>query len=146
MARVDGYPLFVLGTVLLPGEQTALHVFEPRYRELATRCLENGETFGFVLADEDGRPAEFACAAKIVDVIERYDDGELDILVEGLAPVRLIELDDDRFSYPSATVEELDDASGHQGDRDQAALARRAFSKLIDALGLDSIDDAELRG
>ena len=143
MDRVDGYPLFVLGTVLLPSEQTALHVFEQRYRELAARCIENDEPFGFVLADGNGNPGEFGCATKITQVIETYADGELDILVEGVAPIRLIEVEN-RFSYPSAVVEQLDDAPPQPGDEQQSVLARVAFTKLLEAMALPPIEDAVL--
>jgi Lon protease-like protein len=139
MAREDGYPLFVLGMVLLPGEQTALHVFEPRYRDLTARCLENNESFGLVMIDENGHPSEFGCATKITEVIEEHDDGELDILVEGVAPIRLIEIED-RFKYPSAVVEQLEDAAPQPGDEQQATLARVAFTKLVEALGMDSFE------
>jgi Lon protease-like protein len=139
MSREDGYPLFVLGTVLLPSEQTALHVFEPRYRELAARCLENNEPFGIVLVDDNGHPSEFGCATMITEVIEEHDDGELDILVKGVAPIRLIELED-RFAYPSAVIEQLEDAEPQPGDEQQAALARVAFTKLVEALGMDSFE------
>jgi len=46
--------LFPLGLVLLPTEQVPLHIFEPRYRELITECLDEGEPFGLVFADDDG--------------------------------------------------------------------------------------------
>lgn len=145
MDRVDGYPLFLLGMVLLPTEQTALHIFEPRYRDLAARCLENDEPFGIVLADEHGNPSEFGCATRISEVVERYDGGEIDIVVEGIAPIRLIEIED-RFSYPSAVVEELADQPPSPRDADQAKLARVAFAKLVEALGADAIDPQELEG
>lgn len=139
MPREDGYPLFVLGMVLLPGEQTALHVFEPRYRELAARCLENEERFGLVMVDENGYPSEFGCATEITEVIQKHEDGELDILVQGVAPIRLIEIED-RFSYPSAVIEQLEDDAPQPGDQEQAALARIAFTKLVEALGMDSYE------
>jgi Lon protease-like protein len=143
MAREDGYPLFVLGMVLLPNEQTALHVFEQRYRDLAARCLENDEAFGFVLADENGYPSEFGCSTKITQVIEEHDDGELDILVQGVAPIRLIEIED-RFTYPSAVIEQLTDAAPQPGDEQQATLARVAFTKLVEAMGMDSFEPEEV--
>ena len=46
--------LFPLGIVLLPTEQVPLHIFEPRYRELIAECIEGGQPFGLVYADDDG--------------------------------------------------------------------------------------------
>jgi Lon protease-like protein len=40
------YGLFPLRIFLFPGEQTTLHIFEPRYLQLVTECLSNNEYFG----------------------------------------------------------------------------------------------------
>ncbi|HEV3156887.1 MAG TPA: LON peptidase substrate-binding domain-containing protein [Candidatus Baltobacteraceae bacterium] len=38
--------LFPINSVLFPGTVLNLHIFEPRYKQLVTECLEGGETFG----------------------------------------------------------------------------------------------------
>ena len=43
--------MFPLGSVLLPGVVMPLHIFEPRYRALARRCLEGDRRFGVVLIE-----------------------------------------------------------------------------------------------
>src|SRR6185295_11838146 len=52
MARISDLPVFPLPLVLLPGELLPLHIFEPRYRELVTRCLAGPEPFCVLLEDE----------------------------------------------------------------------------------------------
>jgi len=42
-------PLFPLGSVLFPGMLLPLHIFEPRYRLLLQRALQNDQPFGIVL-------------------------------------------------------------------------------------------------
>jgi Lon protease-like protein len=79
---VDEIGLFPLGMVLLPGERVPLHIFEPRYRELIGECLDDEREFGLVLADDDGM-REIGTTAAVVEVIERFDDGRLNIVVEG---------------------------------------------------------------
>ena len=59
-----------------------LHIFEPRYRELIGECLDDEREFGLVLADDDGM-REIGTTAAVVEVIERFDDGRLNIVVEG---------------------------------------------------------------
>ena len=44
-------PMFPLGTVLIPGAVLPLHIFEPRYREMAQFCIDNGSNFGVVLIE-----------------------------------------------------------------------------------------------
>ena len=74
--------LFPLGIVLLPTERVPLHIFEPRYQELIGECLDADEEFGLVYADEDG-VREIGTRARVTEVLERFDDGRLTILVEG---------------------------------------------------------------
>ena len=52
---MDDLPLFPIAIVLLPQEDIPLHIFEPRYRELAARCLEGDEPFAIVFEDDSGQ-------------------------------------------------------------------------------------------
>jgi Lon protease-like protein len=99
--------LFPLGLVLLPTEQVPLHIFEPRYRELIGETLEHGLPFGIVYADDDGL-RQIGTLAAVTEVVERFSDGRLNIVVEGGARFRLLELTEGR-SYTTARVETVDD-------------------------------------
>jgi ATP-dependent Lon protease len=143
MTREDGFPLFLLDMVLLPSEQTVLHVFEDRYKELADRCIEEGRQFGLVYTDEE-EPNEFACATHIDRVLERFDDGRMNVLVTGIEPIRIVEFED-RFNYPSAVVERLADTVGEdQADSDQLLRTRSAYSLLVEAVTDEPPDESEL--
>ena len=75
-------PLFPLNVVLMPGAPMPLHIFEERYKQMVNECLEGESEFGMVLADESGT-REVGCTARIVELVERYEDGRMLILVEG---------------------------------------------------------------
>ena len=75
-------PLFPLNVVLMPGAPMPLHIFEDRYKQMVDECLEDESEFGMVLADDSGT-REVGCTARIVEMVERYDDGRMLILVEG---------------------------------------------------------------
>jgi Lon protease-like protein len=122
------FPLFPLGIVALPSEAVPLHIFEPRYRTMIAECLENGSEFGIVWASEDGL-RQIGCACEIAEVLERHDDGRLDILTRGTRPFRLVEAHDDR-PYPSGTIEWLDDKS-EQIDGATAEAAHDAYASLV---------------
>jgi ATP-dependent Lon protease len=107
MALIESLPLFPLGLVLYPHERLPLHIFEERYKDLSRYCLENDAPFGIVFADE-GELATIGCTARIQDVVNRYDDGRLDIVVEGEQRFYINEIYD-RESYVTADVELLDD-------------------------------------
>ena len=52
-AEVVELPLFPLNVVLFPGQTLPLHIFEPRYRAMIQRCIENDTPFGVLLAQDD---------------------------------------------------------------------------------------------
>ncbi len=75
MASSARLRLFPLNTVLFPGAILNLHVFEPRYRQLVSECLDASEAFGVVLiregqeaGDPDVMPHEIGTTAEISDV------------------------------------------------------------------------------
>jgi Lon protease-like protein len=125
---LEGFPLFPLGLVLLPGEAVPLHIFEERYKLMIGECLDEEREFGIIWLAEDALK-EVGCAARITRVLERFDDGRLNILVEGTAPFRL-----DRrigeLAYPAGDVELLDD----EPDADEDALdrTRSAYADLVE--------------
>jgi Lon protease-like protein len=135
--------LFPLNLVLLPGEQAPLHVFEPRYRELIGECLEDGEEFGLVLADDDGL-REIGTRAGVIEVLERFEDGQLNVVVEGRERFRLLELTEGR-AFQTAEVVDIDDVGD---DPTEAELEQclAAYDRVVKAAEaeLEDIDfDAE---
>ena len=88
---MDEIGLFPLGIVLLPTEQVPLHIFEERYKELIGECLDEEREFGLVFADDDGL-REVGTRAAVTDVLERFEDGRLNVVVEGRERFRLVEL------------------------------------------------------
>ena len=81
-------PLFPLNVVLMPGTPLPLHIFEERYKLMVNECLDSETEFGMVLADESGT-RQVGCTARIVELVQRYEDGRLVILVEGSRRFRL---------------------------------------------------------
>jgi Lon protease-like protein len=104
---MDELGLFPLGIVLLPTEQLPLHIFEERYKELIAECLEQDGEFGVVYADDDGL-RDLGTRARVVDVLTRFEDGRLNILVQGGDRFRLTELTDGR-SFSTGRVTPIDD-------------------------------------
>jgi Lon protease-like protein len=135
--------LFPLGLVLLPTEQVPLHIFEPRYRELIGECIEEEQPFGLVYADEDGLRGVGTLAA-VVEVTDRFEDGRLNIVVEGGERFRLLDLTEGR-SFQTGTVEALDD----EDDPPTASDVERAlavFRRLVDLTGAEVEVPSEITG
>jgi Lon protease-like protein len=128
------FPLFPLDLVALPSEYVPLHIFEARYRTMVAECLERDRELGIVwLADDELKP--IGCAVAIERVLERMEDGRINILTRGTRPFRLIERQDD-LAYPAGTVEFL-------GDRVEVAddAARQAAADAYAALVLEATDN-----
>ncbi len=136
-----GFPLFPLGIVALPGEGIPLHVFEDRYKRMIERCLgaEPGageREFGIVwLSDEELK--EIGCACEVERVVERMDDGRLNILARGTRPFRLLERQDE-LPYPAGVVEFLHDQdtdeieSPREADEVVGTSARELYCELVE--------------
>jgi len=129
-----GFPLFPLGIVALPHESIPLHIFEDRYRRLIETCLAAPEgalerEFGIVwLSEEELKP--IGCACEIDQVLERMDDGRLNILVRGTRPFRLIERQDD-LPFPAGAIEFLHDEEPEPLDPDAAGAAHELYRELV---------------
>ena len=126
--------LFPLGLVLLPGEHLPLHIFEERYKRLIGECRETGGPFGIVLYHEHS-VAEHGCTAEVIEVLQEFQDGRLDIVVEGRDRFRLLELiaadENDEGAYLGARVEYYDDLASEAPERlvaDAERLARRLLA------------------
>lgn len=105
---MDELGLFPLGVVLLPTEQLPLHIFEERYQELIGECLAQDGEFGLVYADDDGL-RDLGTRARVTEVLTRFDDGRLNILVEGGDRFRLTELTDGRSFSTGRVTPIVDD-------------------------------------
>jgi Lon protease-like protein len=124
--------LFPLEAVLLPAERVPLHIFEPRYQELIGECLEREREFGFVLEDDNGI-REIGTRATVVDVLERFDDGRLNIVVAGGERFRIMH-ETDRRAFRTADVEAVvdDDTGSDRSLRERALELYRAVGHLVD--------------
>jgi Lon protease-like protein len=135
-------PIFELPLVLLPGERVPLHIFEDRYKRMVGAAIENGEPFGIVLRDDDGARS-IGCTARIEDVLERFDDGRMNIVVNGEEPFRVL----DRFEsseYPAGEVELVPDEDIPPVDEESATAARQTFAELAERATGERPDPEEL--
>jgi len=94
--------LFPLSQVVLfPGMTLPLQVFEPRYRQLVSECVERGEPFGVALIREGVEvagpavPHDIGTTARIKSAATGAD-GRLHIVTVGGRRFRVLELHHDR--------------------------------------------------
>jgi Lon protease-like protein len=129
--------LFPLNIVLLPTERLPLHIFEDRYKEMIGRCLEHNHEFG-LLHSEKSRLMAIGTTAAVVEVLNRYDDGRLDIVVEGRRRFRVETLTEGQ-SFMTAKVDLLPEAT-EAPNPEAAGAAIEAFKDLAEAAGADTAE------
>lgn len=137
---IDAFPMFPLGSVLVPHMLLPLRVFEPRYLEMFADIRAGDEEFGVVLIERGfevgGGDERFTVGtiARLIEVSE-IDGDQLLVLSAGVQRLRVSEwLDDD--PYPRAAIERLDDPPpGESMDDEVSELdrsLRRAFGLMAE--------------
>jgi uncharacterized protein len=127
--ELEELPLFPLNTVLFPHAQIQLHVFEDRYRLMINECIEFDRPFGIVLirsGSETGESEPYMVGTAVrVIAIQTYDDGKMDIQVQGERRFRIRKLDQSK-SYPVGYVEPVIEQPTDEED----SLAVELFSRV----------------
>jgi Lon protease-like protein len=134
-------PLFPLGMVALPGELIPLHIFEERYKTMMNECLTEEREFGIVWMSDDGL-RETGCACEIDRVLERMDDGRINLVARGTRPFRVLERQS-HLPYPAGIVEFLSDKP-EQADESVAVEARSVYAELVRRAADREPDPSEL--
>jgi Lon protease-like protein len=132
--------LFPLGLVLLPSERVPLHVFEPRYKELVGECIAEDDVFGIVLEDEDGR-RDVGTIAAVIDVVHTFDDGRMNIVVEGRSRFSVDTWTDGR-SFPTGAVKLIEDDDPAALDPADVERVLELFRRLAEVADAD-VDDPD---
>ena len=131
-------PIFPLPeTVFFPRTHLPLHVFEPRYREMTADCIEQRLPMAICLAkpgeDLSGHAEVFPIAG--VGIIERHErlaDGRYNLLLRGIARMRIVEERPNR-PYRVVRAEPLPDRLPDDGERalkTPCATARACVERL----------------
>lgn len=159
-------PLFPLSNVVLfPRIHTPLHLFEPRYRQLAEDVVSGEQRIGMVVVrpehaeDMPGDPPVFpvGCGG-VVEQSQRLPDGRFNLLLLGTQRFRIVreEARPPGRLYRVAEVELLDEAKDPADAARTVALRARVIELVADFVrrtdserlltpdAFDAVDDATL--
>jgi Lon protease-like protein len=75
-------PIFPLEIVLFPNSKYPLHIFEERYKIMVNQSIENDDPFGIV-SSIDSKISNVGTLCRVYEVTKEYDNGSMDIIVEG---------------------------------------------------------------
>jgi ATP-dependent Lon protease len=132
--------LFPLELVLLPTERVPLHIFEDRYKELIGECLAEDSEFGLILETEEGL-REIGTRTAVLEVIHTFDDGRMNVLVEGHGRFRVARMTEGR-SFHTAEVEPIEDEEETPSE-DDVAQVMEVFRRLVAVAEAQEIDEPE---
>lgn len=134
-------PVFPLQLVLFPTVPLPLHVFEERYRLMINQCIDGGEPFG-VVYHRGSELEQVGCTAAVNQVLNRYDDGRLDVMTVGQQRFRIEALDDSgMFLTAQASVLADKPQPVHESLKQTAIRQLLAYAKLSDLqLDNESVD------
>jgi Lon protease-like protein len=124
--------LFPLEVVLFPETALPLHIFEPRYKEMISECMQQKQPFGVIRVvpgEKVVRLAEFGCTARITDLLRAYPDGRMDILTTGGRRFELMEINEDR-DFVRGEVEFFDDDADTTITPNELAHIRKRILEL----------------
>jgi Lon protease-like protein len=137
-------PIFELPIAILPGELLPLHIFEERYKRMIGHCLETAEPFGIVFRDDEGNAHRIGCTARVTEVLERFDDGRMNVVVAGEQPFKVLERYE-RTEFPAGEVAPIDHAEESADDDQEVGTAtREAFAELVERVSGEEPNIGEL--
>jgi len=140
-STVRDFPLFPLDLVALPTEMVPLHIFEERFKTMMNQCLDDGGEFGIVWLSDDGLKT-VGCACEIARVLERMDDGRMNLLTRGTRPFRILQRQEE-LPYPAGVIELLEDRE-ELVDESLADEAHEAYAELVEHVTDERPDADEL--
>ncbi|MCH2664865.1 LON peptidase substrate-binding domain-containing protein [bacterium] len=123
-------PIFPLRMVLFPGCRVSLHIFEDRYKQMITECVEDETEFALILGQDDDFN-DVGCSASVVEVINRLPDGRMNIIIKGVDRIRVIERHADK-PYITGEIERVADVE----DEPKKSLAEKTRALYAEALQL----------
>ncbi len=133
-------PLFPFSVVLFPQSRFPLHIFEDRYKLMIRHCLEKNGVFGINLMVDDAiRPV--GCTVRVAEVQKVYDDGRMDIVVEGENRYEVRRQSMHPEGYLLGAVVFLPD-DGAETDAERRAEAEELFHEALRAAGQEREGEA----
>lgn len=137
--------LFPLNLVLFPESIIPLHIFEERYKELINRCVDDNNVFGINLAAP--KMQKIGCTAEVLDVMKKYEDGKMDIIITGRQRFELKHFYDGEESFYVGEVEIIEE-SEEKIDPELLKTCVEHFNKIISSLEelkIDHIDPVKFK-
>ncbi len=134
-------PLFPLDLVLLPGTPLPLHIFEPRYQEMISECLDRSQHFGVIRGKDRNWPRS-AARRKSSRSPRNILTGAWTSSPKGRARFEVIQLNQER-SFLQAEVLYLQDDPG-VASQEEIAQAMKLHGEIMTLAGAEPEKSSEV--
>jgi uncharacterized protein len=101
-------PLFPLNLVIYPNSKYPLHIFEERYKKMINQCIKSNTGFGIVSIIRHNI-SDIGCYTKVENIIQTFENGDFDIIVNGEKRIKVIATDSHPDGYQTAEVKDYRD-------------------------------------
>ena len=135
-------PLFPLNVVLFPESKIPLYIFEERYKKMIGECLSNSSVFGINLFSDKNIHIT-GCSAKVDEVTERLENGEMNIIVRGVQRYKIISYELSIAGYYTGIIEYTDEESGEY-DKVKMEKAVKIYNDLVEIVYKGSVKRIDL--
>ncbi len=135
---MERIPLFPLSAVVFPESGIPLHIFEERYKTLVNNSLKNQTHFGIVLSIKS-KLKEIGTAVYVSDLIKRYDDGKMDIIVSGTKRFKINSISDGEAPFYIANVDFIEDINDILS-QDLLESTIELFNEIANSVSIINID------
>ena len=136
--------------VLFPGVVQALHIFEPRYKQMVEEAIASDGLIAMAMVKPEqlstagDRPALFdtVCIGKIMTHAE-LEDGRYNLLLAGVKRARILEEVHFELAFRKGRVELLEDEEPAESADDLLALRQQVVDQFLEMLPSQSHLDRE---
>lgn len=142
MSNEQDIPLFPLNVVLFPYSKLPLYIFEERYKLMINECIGGGTYFGINFFSER-KIHTVGCTAKVTEVTNRTDNGEMNIVVEGVSRYKIISYELGDVGYYSGRIEFIEDDNLNY-DKAKMEKAVKQFNDLVETVYKGSVKKIDL--
>lgn len=129
-------PLFPLKLVAFPYQNLNLHVFEPRYKDLISDCIETNSTFA--IPSYVKNKVEYGTEMEISEVSKKYEDGKYDIKTRGKRVIKVLDMENPyrNKKYAIGAIEEINNKNN--GDLILKEEISEAVQEMYDLVEVDN--------
>jgi Lon protease-like protein len=128
-------PIFPLSLVVFPQSRYPLYIFEPRYKLLIEKCLDEKTGFG-IISLTNSELSKIGCYVNVSRLVKKFSSGEMDIIVTGRYRFLRNELSTHSDGYHIAEVQKFTDLYD-KPDLKLLVKLRNRFTNILKNINLE---------